>query len=76
MISIGSLLSFGILVFIVYFWGWYFRVREGVFRYYLGNDKVVYYYWLLVVVMVVIVFLIFIVGYICDIGFDKNGIKY
>lgn len=76
MISIGSLLSLGILALTAYLWGWYPRAREGALRYYLGNDKVAYYYWLLAVVMVATALLTSIVGYTCDIGPDKNGIKH
>lgn len=71
MISIGSLLSLGILALTAYLWGWYPRAREGALRYYLGNDKVAYYYWLLAVVTVATALLTSIVGYTCD-----NGIKH
>lgn len=75
-LSIGSFFSFVILVFILYVWGWYFRVGEEVFGCYLGNEKVVNYYWFLVVVMVIVVFCILIVGYINDIGVSRIEIKY
>ena len=76
MISIGSLLSLSILALTAYLWGWYPRAREGALGYYLGNDKVAYYYWLLAVVTVATALLTSIVGYTCDIGPDKNGIKH
>lgn len=76
MISIGSLLSLGILALTANLWGWYPRAREGALRYYLGNGKVAYYYWLLAVVMVATTLLTCIVGCGYDIGPDRNGIKH
>ena len=76
MISIGSLLSLGILALTAYLWGWYPKAGEGERHHYLGNDKVAYYYWLLAAVMVATTFLTFVVGCCYDIGLNRNDIKH
>ena len=75
-LSIGSLLSLGILALTSYVWGWYPRASEEVLGHYLGNEKVANYYWLLAAVMVVIAFCTLIVGYLHDIGVSRTEMKH
>ena len=77
-LSIGSLLSFGILSLTAYVWGWYPKASEEVLGHYLGNGKVANYYWLLAALMVVIAIFTLIVGssYINDIGLNRTEIKH
>ena len=76
MISIGSLLSLGILALTAYVWGWYPKAGEGVLGHYLGNEKVAYYYWLLAAVMVAMTFLTLIIGCSYDIGLNRTEMKH
>ena len=75
-LSIGSLLSLGILAFTSYVWGWYPRASDEVLGHYLGNEKVANYYWLLAAVMVIIAFCTLIVGYMHDIGVSRTEMKH
>ena len=75
-LSIGSLLSLGILALTAYVWGWYPKPSDGIHGHYLGNEKVANYYWLLAAVMIVTSFFTLIVGYINDIGLNRTEIKH
>lgn len=76
MISIGSLLSLGILALTAYQWGWYPRAGDAVRGAYLGNEKVAYYYWLLAGVMVVTAFLTMIIGGNYDTGLNRDKFRH
>lgn len=76
MISIGSLLSLGILALTAYQWGWYPRAGDAVRGAYLGNEKVAYYYWLLAGVMVVTAFWTMIIGSNYDTGLNRDKFRH
>ena len=76
MISVGSLLSLGILALTAYKWGWYPRAGEEIQGYYLGNEKVAYYYWLLAGVMLVTAFWTLVIGCSCDLGLNRDEFKH